>query len=160
MESKPVGLAEIVAVAQPIVERIVWSTVTTVSESGEPRTRLMHPVWNWTSTVPIALVSAKATPIKTRHIASNPLVSCAYWDPAHDTVVIDATAAWVEPDELTSAWEAVKAVPEPLGFDPASVWPDGPSSSGVGFLKFTARRILTTERVTTSLRWSAELADA
>lgn len=154
MESTAVPLTEIVAVAQPIVERIVWSTVATVSAKGEPRTRIMHPVWQWTGSVPIALVSAKPTPIKTRHLASNPLVSCAYWDPTHDTVIIDATAAWVEPDELRAAWDSVKTVPEPVGFDPATVWPDGPASPGVGFLRFTARRIVTTQRVTTSLRWS------
>jgi general stress protein 26 len=158
MESKPVPLREIVAVAQPIVERIVWSTVTTVSADGEPRTRIMHPVWQWTGSAPVALVSAKRTPIKTRHIASNPRVSCAYWDPTHDTVVIDATAAWIAPDELSAAWEAVKAVPEPVGFDPATVWPDGPTSPGVGFLKFTARRVVTTQHVTTSLRWSLDPA--
>jgi hypothetical protein len=154
MESTPVGLAEIVAVARPIVERIVWAMVTTVSDRGEPRTRLMHPVWDWTGGAPVALVSARSTPIKTRHLAANPHVTCSYWDPQHDTVVLDARAEWVAADERSAAWEAVKRVPEPVGFDPASVWPGGPASDGVGFLRFTAHRIVTTERVTTSLRWS------
>jgi hypothetical protein len=40
-------LAEVAAVARPIVERVVWATIATVGPDGRPRTRLMHPVWWW-----------------------------------------------------------------------------------------------------------------
>jgi hypothetical protein len=61
-------------VARPIVERIVWCTVTTVGRA--PRSRLMHPVWWWDGGNPVALVTARPTALKRRHLAANPVVSC------------------------------------------------------------------------------------
>ena len=30
-------------------QRIVWCTVATVDESGRPRTRILHPIWEGTT---------------------------------------------------------------------------------------------------------------
>ena len=30
-----------------MAHRIVWCTVATVDASGAPRTRVLHPVWEW-----------------------------------------------------------------------------------------------------------------
>ncbi|MEO1057028.1 MAG: pyridoxamine 5'-phosphate oxidase family protein [Actinomycetota bacterium] len=135
-------LASVEAVARPIVERVVWAAIATVGPDGQPRTRLMHPVWFWDTDVPTALVSARPTPLKIRHLATQPVVSCHYWDPAHDTVAIDAAARWVPSDERQAAWERVKSVPEPVGFDPAMIWPDGSESDDCAFLSLVAHRIV------------------
>jgi hypothetical protein len=153
-----VDLDTAIASARHIVERVVWCTVTTVSPEGAPRSRLMHPVWFWDGPRPTALVTARPTPLKLRHLAANPRVSCFYWDPAHDTVAIDARARWLDADERAEAWDAVKAVPPPVGFDPAFVWPDGPGSPDCAMLRFTAERVIATRAGQPGERWQAPTA--
>lgn len=148
------SLGDVTRRARPIVERIVWCTVATTG-SGEPRCRLMHPVWFWEDERPSALVSVRPTPIKRAHLAASPLVSCLYWDPVHDTVAVDAVAEWIPPSERASTWDAIARVPAPVGFDPAIIWPDGPEAADCAFLRFTAHRIVATTAGTPGLRWSA-----
>ncbi len=153
MPSQHAPLEEVAAAAQPIVERIIWATVTTVGTDSAPRSRLMHPVWSWSGEVPTALVSARPTPIKLAHLAAHPDLTCFYWDPVHDTVAIDAQARWVTPDQVSEAWEQIKATPEPVGFDPGTIWPEGPDDPECAFLHLSARRILVTLAGKTGLLW-------
>jgi hypothetical protein len=146
-------LGEVGPLAREIVERIVWATVTTVAADGGPRSRLMHPVWSWSTPTPTALVTARPTPIKRAHLAAGPLVSCFYWDPGHDTVAIDATATWLGRRERIEAWEAIASVAPPVGFDPAMIWPDGPDSPDCGILRFDAHRLLARPAGTGGLLW-------
>jgi hypothetical protein len=141
--------------ARPIVERIVWCTVTTVGPDRAPRSRLMHPVWWWDGRHPVALVTARPTALKRRHLAANPVVSCFYWDPAHDTVAIDGDAEWLTPAERPGAWEQIKRVAPPVGFDPAMIWPTGPLTDDCGFMRLTARRIVVTPAGRPGLLWRA-----
>ena len=30
-----------------LAHRIVWATVATVGPDGQPRTRILHPIWEW-----------------------------------------------------------------------------------------------------------------
>ncbi len=158
MPSSPAPLGDVVALARPIVERIAWCGVST-TDGDEVRARLMHPVWWWPEGgddgAPTAIVSARPTPVKVRHLAERPNVSCFYWDPAHDTVAIDAVAAWVPAAEVADAWEAVKGIDPPVGFDPALIWPDGPESADCGFLRLRATRIVATAAGQPGLRWTA-----
>ncbi|MEL7156541.1 MAG: pyridoxamine 5'-phosphate oxidase family protein [Actinomycetota bacterium] len=139
--------------ARPITERVVWATVATVGPDGHPRTRLMHPVWFWDSEIPTALVSARPTRLKIEHLAAQPAISCHYWDPNHDTVAIDAVATWVPAEERQLAWDKVRAVPEPVGFDPAIIWPEGSSATDCAFLQLTAHRIIARPAGTAGVRW-------
>lgn len=102
---------------------------------------------------PVALVSARHTPIKLAHLAAHPLVSCFYWDPEHDTVAIDAAARWVAPDRVPEAWERIRAIPPPVGFDPTIVWPDGPDDPGCAFLHLRAHRVLARPAGHAGLLW-------
>src|SRR6476620_3864665 len=122
MSAINVPVAVLARRARPIVERIIWCTVSTVGPDGTPRSRLMHPVWWWDRESPAALVSARPTPLKRAHLAANPFVSCYYWDPDHDTVAIDAVAEWVPERGRAAAWDAVKSVAAPVGFDPVVIW--------------------------------------
>ncbi|MCB0954222.1 MAG: pyridoxamine 5'-phosphate oxidase family protein [Microthrixaceae bacterium] len=155
MPSRRADLTETVAVARPIVERIVWATVATAGADGEPRTRIMHPVWFWEGEVPTALISARRTPVKVSHLEQNPSISCYYWDPAHDTVAVEGRTSWVPPERVADAWERVAAPEPPVGFDPAMIWPDGPTDPGCGFLEVVAHRILATPAAREGLLWSA-----
>jgi hypothetical protein len=118
---------EFVAVAH----RIVWCSVATVDRRGRPRSRVMHPVWFLDGGLH-ALVSARPTPLKRAHIAHSPFVSCSYWDPAHDVAVADCHAEWVV--DRRAAWERVASLAPPVGFDPSTIWPDGPDSPDCAFL--------------------------
>lgn len=149
------SLAAVSGSARPIVERVVWATIATVGPDGRPRTRIMHPVWSWDGERPEALVSARPTPLKVAHLAAQPHVSCHYWDPAHDTVTIEATAEWLAPGQRRDAWARVAAVPEPVGFDPAIIWPAGPDSEDCAFLRFTAYRIIARPAAQPGVRWDA-----
>lgn len=154
MPSTPADLADVVTLARPVVERVVWCTVATVGPDDAPRCRLMHPVWWWDDGVPQALVTARPTPIKVAHLAAHAMVSCFYWDPAHDTVAVDATAEWVPAPDRAAAWDAIAAVDPPVGFDPSLVWPEGPDSDDCGFLRLRATRIVATPAAGPGLRWS------
>ncbi len=155
MASRQTDLETVAALARPIVERVIWCTVATAGADGVPRTRLMHPVWWWDGEEPVGLVTARPTPTKVAHLAATPMASCFYWDPAHDTVSIDVGAEWLAPDERAAAWEAVRSVAPPVGFDPALIWPDGPAAADCGFLRFRATRIVVSPAGGESLRWRA-----
>ena len=153
MPTTAATLTEIQVLARPIVERVVWCTVATADADG-PRTRLLHPVWWWDQTSLTALVSTRPTPVKVRHLAHQATVSCFYWDPRHDTVAIDATATWVAPDERAAAWERIRAVDPPVGFDPTLIWPDGPSAPDCAFLRLRAHRVVATPAGQQGWRWT------
>lgn len=144
---------DIAAAARAVVERVVWCTVATVSPDGAPRTRLMHPVWFWTDEAPSALVSARPTPLKRRHIQAQSKVSCFYWDPAHDTVAIDATARWIPPESREETWRRISEINAPVGFDPAMIWPEGPTSNDCAFLHFEAHRVIVRSAGEPALKW-------
>jgi hypothetical protein len=144
MPATPDSREVVTELARPIVERIVWCTVTTVGPDAAPRSRLMHPVWWWDGEAPFALVTARPTALKRRHLAANPAMTCFYWDPAHDTVAIDCRAEWVAPDERAHAWEQIKSVAPPVGFDPAMIWPGGPTSDDCAIIQLVAHRIVVT----------------
>ncbi len=146
-------LSDVSSVARSIIEGVVWATVATVGPNGQPRTRLMHPVWFWDSEVPAALVSARPTPLKIEHLAFQPVVSCHYWDQNHHTVAIDATTTWVPAGERRTAWDMIKAVPEPVGFDPAIIWPGGSDSDDCAFMYLKAHRIIARPAGSPSVRW-------
>jgi hypothetical protein len=145
---------EFVAVAH----RIVWCTVATVDRLNRPRSRVMHPVWFREDDGLYALASARPTPLKRGHLAHSPHVSCSYWDPQHDVAVAECRAAWVA--DRHEAWERMASVPPPVGFDPATIWPDGPDSPDCAFLRLdpwrlsvtTAARMIAGER---PLTWRA-----
>jgi hypothetical protein len=155
MPSSPATLDATIALGRPIAERVIWCTATTVGPAGTPRSRLMHPVWWWDGDRPTALVTARPTALKVRHLAANPSMSCFYWDPAHDTVAIDATAEWIDATERPRAWDAIKGVAAPVGFDPAMIWPAGPGADDCGILRLTAHRIVATPAGRPGLRWAA-----
>ncbi|HEU0243354.1 MAG TPA: pyridoxamine 5'-phosphate oxidase family protein [Candidatus Limnocylindrales bacterium] len=141
MPVRHVPYAEVREDALRLTASIVWSVVTTVDAEGRPRSRILHPVWTELDGELRGLVAARPTPVKLAEIAANPYVSCAYWTPAFDSVFIDAGAAWVTPDAKRAAWDHIRSLPPPVGYDPAPMWPDGPDSPGFVALTLTPYRI-------------------
>lgn len=106
---------------------IVYCTVTTVDAQGRPRSRVMHPIFEVVDGQPIGWAVTDRSPVKTRHLAANPYVSCAYWSPAQNTVYVDCRASWV--DDIAGkqhVWALFRGTPPPLGWGDMSAYePEG-----------------------------------
>jgi general stress protein 26 len=106
---------------------IVYCTVTTVDSRGRPRSRVMHPIFEVVHGQPMGWAITNRSAIKTRHLAANPHVSCAYWSPAHNTVYVDCVATWV--DDIAGkqhVWDLFRSTPPPLGWGDLSAYePEG-----------------------------------
>jgi hypothetical protein len=110
-----------------ITAETVFCTATTVDEQGRPRSRILHPIFVVRDRLPIGWALTGRTPLKTRHLAANPHLSCSYWTPSHDTVFIDCVATWEEGErENEQVWELFLNTPEPLGWGPDGLAGYGP----------------------------------
>jgi general stress protein 26 len=118
--------------------RIAWCSVATVDRKGRPRQRILHPIWEG----PTGWIATGRHSHKEKHLAANPHVSLSYWDPQHQQVYVDATAAWEDDAaEKRRIWDLYKSTPPPLGYDPGMIWQGGVEDPTYGLLKLTPWRI-------------------
>jgi hypothetical protein len=133
--------------AQAFVEmahRIVWCTVATVGPSNRPRTRVLHPYWQWEGDALVGWVGTSPTPTKRSHLEHSPFVSLTYWDQTQDTCTADCRAGWAFDDETRQrVWRLFETASPPLGYDPALIpdWTDGPLSPAFAALRFEPHRL-------------------
>ena len=121
------AFAELEAEFLRITSATVFCTATTVDPHGRPRGRVLHPIFVVRAGEPVGWALTGRTPLKTRHLARNPHVSCAYWSPSHDTVFADCVSTWVDDDrEKRDVWALFRDTPEPLGWGPAGLAGYGP----------------------------------
>ena len=121
--------------------RIVWCTVATVGPDNRPRTRILHPLWELDTEL-VGWIVTRATPVKVRHLAYSPYLSCSYWEPAQEVAVADCHAEWVD-DVATRqrVWELYRDAPAPLGYDFWSVFPEGPAGESPSLLRLSPYRL-------------------
>jgi len=102
------------------------SESATVGPDLRPRTRILHPLWELDAEL-VGWIVTRVTPVKVRHLAYSPYLSCSYREPGHEVAVADCRAEWVG-DTATRqrVWELFRDAPGPLGYDFWSVFPDGP----------------------------------
>jgi hypothetical protein len=127
-----------------MAHRIVWCTVATVGPDGAPRTRVLHPVWEWDGERLRGWIATSPTPIKRLHIAHCRDVSLNYWDPQHDTCTAECRATWAFDDETCQhVWNRFVRAPAPVGYDPAIIpeWADGPLSESFAVLQLEPYRL-------------------
>ena len=126
-----------------IVGEVVWSTVATVDTRGRPRTRILHPIWEVVDGRPVGWIGTSRSPLKTRHLAATPYVSCAYWSPKQETAYADCRTEWAD-DERERVWSMFLETPEPLGYDPATIppWKDGPLGGVWSVLRLDPWRVM------------------
>ena len=99
-------MTDLAAVAPAFVEmahRIVWCTVATVDTAGKPRTRILHPIWEWDGSSLVGWIATGATSLKAKHLARTPDVSLTYWTTNHDTCTAEAVATMHTDDETCTA---------------------------------------------------------
>jgi len=120
-------LSETASAFVNMAHEIVWCTAATVDNQGRPRSRVLHPVWEWDGTNLQGWIATGPTPVKREHLAAHPYLSCNYWSPEQDTCVAECEADWAFDDETCiSIWDKFKHAPAPVGYDPAiiPVWTD------------------------------------
>src|SRR5215212_3394051 len=96
-------MQDLATVAPAFIEmahQIVWCSVATVDSKGRPRTRILHPIWQWDGAQLIGWVATRPTGVKRAHLAGSAYLSASYWMPTHDTCVADCRAIWAN-DDLT-----------------------------------------------------------
>lgn len=115
-------MSELPKAAPAFVEmahRIVWASVATVDTSGRPRSRILHPIWQWDGERLVGWIATSPTPIKRAHLGASPFASVSYWAPNHDTCVAECRAELHYDDETrTMVWNMFANAPEPVGYDP------------------------------------------
>lgn len=129
-----------------MAHRIVWASVATVDTRLRPRTRILHPLWEWDAGASslTGWVATGPTPLKVRHLAVHPHMSVNYWELSHDTCLAECEAQWFFDDETRErVWNQFKDAPAPVGYDPAVIppWKDGPLSPAFAALKLTPWRL-------------------
>jgi len=132
-------------VAEEVERRItstIWCTLATTDPKGRPRTRIVHPIWERTSDGVVGWLGTRTGTPKIGHVEQTPWASLLYWDPRHQQVTIDAeVSVHVDDDARRRVWDLLSEPPEPYGFDPAPMWPDGATGEGFTVLRFDPVRI-------------------
>lgn len=117
--------------------KMVWCALATVDARGRPRTRVLHPIWEGGA----GWIATRRHSPKARDLAHAPYVSLAYIADLAAPAYVDGIATWVDDlDQKRRIWEAFKAAPPPLGYDPAPIFiaPDDP---GFGLLRITPQSV-------------------
>lgn len=84
----------------------------TVGPDERPRSRILHPIWELDGNELTGWIVTRKTPVKVRHLAHSPYLSCTYWEPGHDVAIADCEAEWVA-DLATRqrVWSCTGALP-------------------------------------------------
>jgi hypothetical protein len=126
-----------------LAHRIAWATVATVDSLNRPRSRILHPLWEWDGSTLVGWACTLPTALKRRHLAHSEYVSCSYWNDAHDSAIAECRAELYFDDvTCTRVYEKFKTAAPPVGFDPALVegW-ESPSSEKFAVMRFEPWRL-------------------
>jgi general stress protein 26 len=137
---EPSELSEVAPAFVEMAHRIVWASVATVDADGRPRSRVLHPYWQWDGTTLTGIVATSPRSPKRRQIDRTPYVSVNYWASDHDTCLAECAAEWILDDEgRQEVWTTFAEAPEPVGYDPAIIppWAGGPLSAEFAGLRLT-----------------------
>ena len=126
-----------------MAHQIVWCSAATVDSRGRPRSRILHPIWEWDGDTLVGWIATGPTPTKRAHLDSHPYLSCNYWNPSQDTCVAECSAQWAFDDETRGrVWDLLLHAPEPVGYDPSVIpgW-DKPTDDAFAVLRLTPWRL-------------------
>jgi hypothetical protein len=137
---------DLTTVAPAFVEmahRIVWCTGATMGLDGRPRSRVLHPIWEWDGAGLIGWIATSPLSPKARELAAVPALSLNYWTTNHDTCTADCDAEFETNAAAREAgWRRFAEGPAPVGYDPSIIpgW-DRPESPTFGVLRLTPHRL-------------------
>jgi len=116
------SLAEVAPRFVEMAHRIVWASVATIDRRDRPRSRVLHPIWEWDGASLVGWVGTVPTPLKRAHLEKSPHVSVNYWAPSQDTCAAECRAELVHDVETRErVWSLLEHGPEPVGYDPATI---------------------------------------
>ncbi len=139
-------MSELSTVAPAFVamaHRIVWCSAATVAADGRPRSRVLHPIWEWDGAALRGWIATSPLSPKASDLRALPAMSLNYWAPNHDTCSAECDAEFeTDLDAVAAGWQRFADGPEPVGYDPAIIpgW-DSPSSPRFGILRLTPHRL-------------------
>ena len=101
-----------------MAHRIVWCSASTVDAHVRPRSRILHPIWQWDGVRLVGWIGTTPTATKRAHLNASPYMSLNYWSPSHDTCVAECRATWALNIDRTMVRDLFLNTPEPLGYNP------------------------------------------
>lgn len=127
------ALAEVAPPFVAMAHRIVWGIAATSGADSEPRTRVLHPIWEWDGAELIGWIATTPSSPKAADLSANPRLSLTYWSSNQDTCTADCDTTWDDSPELRAeGWNRFAHGPDPVGYDP-SVIPGWTSSESDAF---------------------------
>jgi len=126
-----------------MAHRIVWCVAATTDPRGRPRTRVLHPIWEWDGAELTGWIATSPLSPKAHDLTAMPRVSLTYWHPSQDTCTADCSAEWQTSDEARAeGWRRFAEGPEPVGYDPSGIppWTD-PTALAFGILRVVPDRL-------------------
>ena len=132
------------------VSRMVWCNVATVDQSCQPRSRIMHPVWDgptgYIGTWGTSVRSGHQAPsIKLAHLRQNPHASLAYIAEPFTPVYVDCRVEIIEDIAGKANFcDLARSYPEPYGYNPDDLF-GGPDNPHFFVLQLTPQRIALVE---------------
>ena len=136
-------LSDVAPAFVTMAHEIVWASVATVDPEGRPRTRVLHPIWEWNGDELVGWIGTGPTPVKTAHLARTPYASVNYWDAEQDVATAECATTWHHDDDTCiRVWNLLKHAPAPVGYDPAMIpsW-DEPTSDSFAALRLDPYRL-------------------
>ncbi len=136
-------LTEIAPAFVEMAHQIVWCSAATVDAQGRPRSRVLHPIWQWDGNELVGWIGTGPTPVKQAHLKASPYMSLNYWSPSQDTCVAECEVSWAFDEATrTMVWNLLASAPEPVGYDPAIIpgW-DSPTSDAFAVLHLKPWRL-------------------
>jgi hypothetical protein len=116
------SLSEVAPAFVEMAHAIVWCSAATVDGKGRPRTRILHPMWQWDGEHLVGWIATSPTPVKRAHLSTSPYMSINYWSPSHDTCVAECRAEWILDDAgRTELWNLFLNTPPPVGYNPTLI---------------------------------------
>jgi hypothetical protein len=129
-----------------MAHRIVWCVAATVTPDGSPRTRVLHPIWEWDGRALTGWCLTSPRSPKAADLAVSPELSVTYWTPDHDTCTADCRASWDDtPEGREAGWRRFAEGPAPVGYDPRIIpqW-TSPEAPEFGVLRLEPYRLRVT----------------
>ena len=140
------SLTDVAPAFVEMAHRIVWCTVATTAADGTPRTRVLHPIWEWDGATLTGWIATSPESPKARDLAGVPAVSLTYWASDHDTCTADCAAEFEpSPADRQAGWDRFKHGPAPVGYDPRIIpqWASGLPNEHFGALRLDPIRLRT-----------------
>lgn len=115
-------LAHVAPAFVAMAHRIVWASAATVDQQGRPRSRILHPIWQWDGQELVGWIATGPTRTKRAHLEASPYISLNYWDATQDTCTAECRVAWAfDHPTREMVWNLFSSAPPPVGYDPRIV---------------------------------------